>query len=147
MAHFAFELEDGSGVIQLEDGSGNWLLEDQTGDHGGVILVSPSRLADPYLPSKQKSIEVEFTFRILANTITRIKIKLSAFTESIPKLDTEKLRDAFIIYSVYEKIAPLFKKVLKKSLKEAVGEEIINQLDANPLAFIRDLIRWKKKQH
>jgi len=147
MAHDAFLLEDGTGKWLLEDGTGVLLLEQQEDEGVHFINTIAHQKADPYLPSKEKNIEVFFTFQILANTITRIRIRLSEFTQSIPKLDTTKLRDAFIIYSIYEKIIPLFKKVYVKSVKEALGEELLNQLESNPLKFVRDVLRWKKRQH
>jgi len=131
---------------ELEDSSGQWLLEQQD-EHAGIEIIQPSGLADPYLPSKQKETEVEFTFRIIGKTVQRLRIKISELTQSLPKLDTTKLRDAFIIYSIYEKIIPLFKKVYIKSFKEALGEELLNQLESNPLKFVRDVLRWKKRQH
>jgi len=141
MAHDAFLLEDG-GKWLLEDGTGVFLLEDQSDPGVHLINTIQHQRADPYLPSKDRKIPVEFTFQILANTISRVKLKLTDFKEKLSpnNIYTDKLRESLKI-----PVTDLKKKI-SKPFKELGFRAILEGFDKDDwMQMCRELLRRMKK--
>jgi len=143
MAHDAILLESGDKML-LEDGSGVLLLEQQTDEGVHFINTIQHARPDPYLPSKEKNIEVSFTFQIIAGILTRGIIKLGAFTETLPKINIEK-SIVISMRGLKDKLKPLADKAMKKANDDVFKSSLLHIVETDSLGTLKIIKALLKK--
>jgi len=142
MAHDALLLENGDFFL-LENGD-HFLLESQM-EHIGPQLIGPTQRADPKL-GETIFIPVEFTFQLISNLLTRGIIKLTAFTETLPKIKIEK-SIVISMRGLKDKLKPLADKALKKANDDYKASTLLHIIETDPLStlkIIKALLKRKK---
>ncbi len=133
-------LESG-GFFLLENGVDRWLLESQEAHEG--IVIDPHHAQQVLKPEEPRFIPAFFRFQLCANLITRTGIRLIQFTQTVPKLNIESIKEAFVIYKLKDAMKPLYKKLTKAYIQDDIISDVIESLVDVPTWVLR-LIRRKK---